>query len=82
MLGYTVPKVLPAIKSRGPVSKLMAAAALECLSDPKVKQDARAELNKYIAEFGYKEPLAADAKLLTFEDLYGMKLESVSDVKK
>jgi hypothetical protein len=47
----------------------MAAAPLECLSDPKVKQDARAELNKYIAEFGYKEPLAADAKLLTSEEL-------------
>jgi len=57
------------IKSRGPVSRLMAAAPLECLSDPKVKQDARAELNKYIAEFGYKEPLAADAKLLTSEEL-------------
>lgn len=72
----------PALKAGVQVSKWMAAAALECLSDPKLIEDAWTELNKYVAEFGYKEPLPADAKLPTFEDLYGIKPEAVPGAKK
>jgi hypothetical protein len=64
------------------VSKYMAASIIELLGNQKLIDDAWAEHKKYIAEFGYKEPLPADVKVPTFEDLYGFGPEAVPGAKK
>jgi len=41
----------------------MAASGLELLVDPKLLEDAKAELDGYVARFGYKEPVPKDVKV-------------------
>ena len=64
------------------VSKYMAASIVELLNNKKLIEDAWAEHNKYIAEFGYKETVPPEVKVPTFEDLYGMKPEAVPGASK
>lgn len=71
----------PALKAGLQVSKYMAAAGLECLTNPKLVQDARAELDGYVAKFGYKEPVPKDVKVPTFRDLYGIEPGAVPGMK-
>ncbi len=73
----------PSVKAGLHVSKYMAAAGLECLTNPKVVQEAQAELKAELAKSGgYKEPIPADAKVPTFKDLYGIEPEAVPGAKK
>jgi len=71
----------PALKAGLQVSKYMAAAGLECLTNPKLVQDAKAELDGYVAKFGYTEPVPKDVKVPTFKDLYGIEPSAVPGVK-
>jgi aminobenzoyl-glutamate utilization protein B len=64
------------------VSKYMAASIVELLNNQKLIEDAWAEHNKYIAEFGYKEPIPPEVKVPSFEDLYGIKPEAVPGASK
>jgi aminobenzoyl-glutamate utilization protein B len=64
------------------VSKYMAASIVELLNNQKLVEDAWAEHNKYIAEFGYKEPIPPEVKVPSFEDLYGIKPEAVPGASK
>ncbi|MGD0237084.1 MAG: hypothetical protein ABSC55_21440 [Syntrophorhabdales bacterium] len=63
------------------MSKYMAAAGLECLTNPRLVQDAKAELDGYVAKFGYKEPVPKDVKVPSFRDLYGIEPGAVPGVK-
>jgi aminobenzoyl-glutamate utilization protein B len=71
----------PALKAGLQVSKYMAAAGLECLTNPKLLQNAKAELDGYVAKFGYKEPVPKDVKVPSFKDLYGIEPSAVPGVK-
>jgi aminobenzoyl-glutamate utilization protein B len=71
----------PALKAGLQVSKYMAAAGLEVLTNPKLVQDAKAELDGYVAKFGYKEPVPKDVKVPSFKDLYGIEPGAVPGVK-
>ncbi len=64
----------PAYKAGIQASAYMAAAALECLEGPNLLRDARLELEAQVARSGYAEPVAADAPVPTFKDLYDMEL--------
>jgi aminobenzoyl-glutamate utilization protein B len=73
----------PSLKAGLHASKYMAAAGLECLTSPKLVQDAWAELSADLTRFGgYKEPIPKDAKLPTFKDLYGIEPSAVPGMKK
>jgi aminobenzoyl-glutamate utilization protein B len=72
----------PALKAGLQVSKYMAAAGLEVLTNPKLVKDAKAELDGYVAKFGYKEPVPKDVKVPSFKDLYGIEPDAVPGVKK
>jgi aminobenzoyl-glutamate utilization protein B len=72
----------PSVKAGMQASKYMAAAGLECLTNPKVVQDAWTEFNRDLARLGpYKEPIPRDAKLPTFKDLYGIEPGAVPGKK-
>ena len=71
----------PALKAGLQVSKYMAASGLELMTDPKLLQDAKAELDGYVAKFGYKEPVPKDVKVPSFKDLYGIEPSAVPGVK-
>jgi hypothetical protein len=64
------------------VSKYMTALALELMSNQKLIQEAWEEHKKYVADFGYKETVPPEVKVPSFEDLYGIKPETVPGVKK
>jgi aminobenzoyl-glutamate utilization protein B len=64
------------------VSKYMAASIVELLNNQKLIEDAWAEHNKYIAEFGYKEPIPPEVKVPSFQDLYGINPEAVPGARK
>ena len=72
----------PALKAGLLASKYMAAAGLECLADPKLLEDARAELDRDVAQFGYKEPVPREVKVPTFKDLYGIEADAVPGARK
>jgi aminobenzoyl-glutamate utilization protein B len=73
----------PSVKAGLQVSKYMAAAGIECLTNPGLVQDAWTELNQDLKRLGpYKEPIPKDAKLPTFKDLYGIEPEAVPGMKK
>lgn len=72
----------PALKAGLQVSKYIAAAGLDCLSNPKLVQDAKVELDGYVAKFGYNEPVPKDVKVPSFQDLYGIEPGAVPGVKK
>jgi len=73
----------PSLKAGLHASKYMAAAGLECLTNPKLVEDAWSELNADLTRFGgYKEPIPKDAKLPTFKDLYGIEPSAVPGMKK
>jgi aminobenzoyl-glutamate utilization protein B len=73
----------PAMKGGIQASKWMAASALECLTNPKLIQEAKEELKKVVAKNGgYREPIPADAKLPTFKDLFGIEPDAVPGMKK
>ncbi len=63
----------PAMKAALQVSKYMAAAGLEVLTDPQLVKDAWAELRQNVSRFGYEEPVPKDVKPPTFKDLYGIE---------
>ena len=63
----------PAMKAALQVSKYMAVAGLEVLTDPKLVKDAWAELQQNVSQFGYEEPVPKDVKVPTFKDLYGIE---------
>ena len=63
----------PALTAGLQVSKYMAASGLELLTDPKLLEEAKAELDNYVAKFGYKEPVPKDVKVPSFKDLYGIE---------
>jgi len=71
----------PALKAGLQVSKYMAVSGLELMSDPKLLQDAKAEMDGYVAKFGYKEPIPKDVKVPSFKDLYGIEPSAVPGVK-
>jgi aminobenzoyl-glutamate utilization protein B len=71
----------PALKAGIQVSKYMAAAGLELLTNPKLVQDAKVELDGYVAKFGYNEPVPKDVKVPSFKDLYGIEPSAVPGVK-
>ena len=71
----------PALKAGLQVSKYMAAAGLEVLTNPMLVQDAKAELDGYVAKFGYKEPVPRDVKVPSFKDLYGIEPSAVPGAK-
>jgi aminobenzoyl-glutamate utilization protein B len=71
------------IKAGIQVSKWMAASALECLTNPKLIQEAKEELETVVAKNGgYREPIPAEAKLPTFKDLFGIEPDAVPGMKK
>ena len=73
----------PSLKAGLHASKYMAAAGLECLANPKLVEDAWAELNADLTRFGgYNEPIPKDARLPTFKDLYGIEPSAVPGMKK
>jgi aminobenzoyl-glutamate utilization protein B len=72
----------PTLKAGLQVSKYMAAAGLEVLTNPKLVTDAQEEFNGYVAKFGYKEPVPKDVKVPSFQDLYGIEPSAVPGVKK
>jgi aminobenzoyl-glutamate utilization protein B len=72
----------PTLKAGLQVSKYMAAAGLEVLTNPKLVKDAQEEFNGYVAKFGYKEPVPKDVKVPSFQDLYGIEPSAVPGVKK
>jgi len=70
------------IKAGLTVSKWMAATALDCLTKPEIISEAWKEHNGYLAETKYYHPVAADVKVPTFKDLYGIEPEAVPGMKK
>ena len=63
----------PAMKAALQVSKYMAAAGLEVLTDPALVKDAWAELQQNVTRFGYEDPVPREVKVPTFKDLYGIE---------
>jgi aminobenzoyl-glutamate utilization protein B len=67
-----------AMKAGLQVSKWLAASALKLMTHPKIIEEARAEFNTYLAEFGrYEDPISRRVKIPSFETLYGIKPEWV-----
>ncbi len=72
----------PSVKAGIQASKYMAAAGLECLTNPALVKEAWGEFNKDLTRLGpYKEPIPKDAKLPTFKDLYGIEPAAVPGKK-
>jgi aminobenzoyl-glutamate utilization protein B len=72
----------PTLKAGLQVSKYIAAAGLEVLTNAKLVKDAQDEFNGYITKFGYNEPVPKDVKVPSFQDLYGIEPGAVPGVKK
>jgi aminobenzoyl-glutamate utilization protein B len=70
------------IKAGLTVSKYMAATALDCLTKPEIISEAWKEHKGYLSETKYYHPIAADVKVPTFKDLYGIEPEAVPGMKK
>jgi aminobenzoyl-glutamate utilization protein B len=64
------------------VAKYMAASMVELLTNQRLIEEAWIEHNRYIAEFGYKEPVPREVKVPTFEELYGIRPDAVPGAKK
>jgi aminobenzoyl-glutamate utilization protein B len=72
----------PTLKAGLQVSKYMAAAGLEILTNQKLVREAQEEFSGYIARFGYKEPVPMDVKVPSFQDLYGIEPTAVPGARK